>query len=227
MYPFKTRSMKVKIHKSTFLLASFIFSCNERSAVMFSESQPKGAKELSVIPQELQGYYLNISDSSNLFISSNLIYRTSYFPTSTHKNDLDSGFILKGGTIYNETTKELIKVKLIGDTIRYTPSFTDTMYRTSSDFVLKKFKGRYFLNEKVDTKSWETKQIVYDNGKLSISYISSDSVNFQKLTILKENIIDSIYPIKIKPTKKEFKKLVKQEFFDDEDMYIKIKKNDL
>ena len=143
---------------------------------------------------------------------------------STHQKDLDSSLILKGNTLCDKTTKESIKVKLIGDTIKYTPSYLDTLYQSSTDFVLKKFKGRFFLNEKVDDGSWETKQIVYDNGKLSIAYISSDSVNFQKRTNLKESKVDTIYPITIKPTKKEFKKLMKEEIFDDEYMYIKIKK---
>jgi len=105
-----------------------------------------------------------------------------------------------------------------GDTsVRYIHvSFIDTLFSLSSQHILKKFKGAYFLNIPYGELDWEVQQLRVDGDSLSISSISEKSV-------------DKLPPpadtgrLHFDPSKREFKKFVKRNGFGEGETFVRKK----
>lgn len=204
----------------------FIISCNENKlpAVVFAEAQPKGVSGLLEIPKKLHGSYYNTAENSTLVISSNLIYKsTDHILRGFYKDiEEDSAFEIVGDSLVDLTNNESYKIERIGDSIYFALNTIDTLYKRNQNYILKRFKGRFFLNEKQDKHSWKTQQVILNKGVLSLSNIS-EPINWEKLETINENPLDNSLPKNISPSKREFKKLLKDEVFNDKELYIKIK----
>ena len=218
--------MKTKTVITYLIIFTTLISCKQADAPIagFNEPQPVDIRSLSKIPNRLYGNYLNPKDSSLLVINENVIKRISYFSGKIHINELDSINVLSGDAIIDLTSKEKTPVKRIGDSLAFHKDYTDTIFQLSKTNVLKKFKGYYFLNKLFDENNWEVKKVKLSKGKLTISAINSieEVQNLEKIT---ESSHDTISPVfKFKPTKRQFKKFVKEEGFGVEDeTYIKQK----
>ena len=190
----------------------------------FNEPQPINVRSLLKFPNRLFGSYKNAEDSSLLVINENVIKTVRNFSGKIHIKELDSMNVLSGNTIINLKTKERTHVKRIGDSLAFHHDYTDTIFQLSKINVLKKFNGYYFLNMLFDENNWEVKKVKLSKGKLTIGTINSieEVKNLEKIT---ESSHDTISPIfKFKPTKRQFKKFVKEEGFGVEDItYIKQK----
>jgi hypothetical protein len=216
--------MKVRTIIIYFIFFATLISCRKSDAPIagFEEPQPNDISNLSKIPNRLFGKYLNIKDSSLLVINENVIKRVNNFSGKIHIKELDSLNVLSGNTVINLKTKERIQVRRIGDSLLYHQNYTDTIFRLSKMNVLKKYKGYYFLNILFDEKNWETKKVKLSKGKLTISTINSieEIHNLEKITSSSHDTISQVF--KFKPTKRQFKKFVKEEGFGEEDeTYIK------
>lgn len=216
--------MKVKTIIIYFIFFATLISCRKSVAPIagFEEPQPNDISNLSKIPNRLFGKYLNIKDSSLLVINENVIKRVNSFSGKIHIKELDSVNVLSGNAVINLKTKERIHVKRIGDSLLFHQKYTDTIFRLSKMNVLKKYKGYYFLNILFDEKNWETKKVKLSKGKLTISSINSieEIQNLEKITAISHDTISRVF--KFKPTKRQFKKFVKEEGFGEEDeTYIK------
>ena len=107
-----------------------------------------------------------------------------------------------------------------GDTIIRHADWTDTMFSTSADNVLKKFKGYYFLNNRFRDTAWEVKKLSLQSGTLTVGSIS-DKNDIQKLREITETTADTTskhFTLK----RKEFKRFVKQEGFSEHETFRKI-----
>jgi hypothetical protein len=216
--------MKLKTIIIYFIFFATLISCRKSDAPIagFEEPQPIDISNLSKIPNRLFGKYLNIKDSSLLVINENVIKRVINFSGKIHIKELDSVNVLSGNAVINLKTKERIQVRRIGDSLLFHQNYTDTIFRLSKMNVLKKYKGYYFLNILFDEKNWETKKVKLSKGKLTISTINSieEIHNLEKITSSSHDTISQVF--KFKPTKRQFKKFVKEEGFGEEDeTYIK------
>jgi hypothetical protein len=216
--------MKVRTIIIYFIFFATLISCRKSDAPIagFEEPQPIDISNLSKIPNRLFGKYLNIKDSSLLVINENVIKRVNNFSGKIHIKELDSLNVLSGNAVINLKTKERIQVRRIGDSLLFHQNYTDTIFRLSKMNVLKKYKGYYFLNILFDEKNWETKKVKLSKGKLTISTINSieEIHNLEKITSSSHDTISQVF--KFKPTKRQFKKFVKEEGFGEEDeTYIK------
>lgn len=216
--------MKVRTIIIYFIFFATLISCRKSDAPIagFEEPQPIDISNLSKIPNRLFGKYLNIKDSSLLVINENVIKRVNNFSGKIHIKELDSVNVLSGNAVINLKTKERIQVRRIGDSLLFHQKYTDTIFRLSKMNVLKKYKGYYFLNIFFDEKNWETKKVKLSKGKLTISTINSieEIHNLEKITASSHDTISQVF--KFKPTKRQFKKFVKEEGFGEEDeTYIK------
>jgi hypothetical protein len=203
------------------IVISTLVAC-KRSLVSFNESQPTNTESLPKIPERLKGNYFNPKDNSLLTISEILIRKTYDFDKKIHINELDSLDILSGNTIINSKTNEKTLVKREGDSLIYHVHFSDTIFVLNQNNILKKYKGYYFLNTAFDENNWEVKKLKLANGKLTFGSINSiEEINsLEKIT---ETPHDTISPYKFKPTKKQFKKFIKNNGFNDNEIYFRLK----
>jgi len=191
-------------------------------SVTFTEPQPTDTDNLSNFPKKLQGNYLSLADSSTLIIGEKLIQRVYDFDYKIHPNQLDSTSKISGDTIINLETKEQALIKRDGDSILIHIHSIDTLFLMDYDNVVRKFKGYYFLNNRLDKTSWTVKKLQLSKGQIIISSISTkqDPENLKEIT---ETPQDTIQTYKFTATKKQFKEFIRNEGFSDSERFIKLK----
>lgn len=203
------------------LLLSLIFQSCEPAAT-FDKPQPDLVKMISAFPERLKGKYLDVDETSFLTIGEQTITRHYEHDFKTHKDSLDSFYRLVEDSIMYipDSTKE--KVMLKGDTIIGHFAAIDTLFNISSDNILKKFKGYYFLNIRYNDSAWEVKKLFLHKGKLTIGRISKDE-DIAKLREIKETTEDTTSAY-FTLTKQQFRKFIRQKGFSNEETFTRITK---
>ena len=201
-------------------LTSF-FNC--QVPVTFTQPQPTEINNLSRLPNRVQGQYVSLADNSTLTVSDKLIKRTKDFDYKFHKNQLDSNQIISGNTLTDTETNKKYLIKKVGDSLLYHAHETDTLFKISSDNVVKKFKGYYFLNRLYDKESWEVKKLSISKGQLTISSISTE-YDLESLKEITETPQDTMLPYRFIATKKQFKEIIKSVGFSDNEVFVRLKK---
>jgi hypothetical protein len=206
-----------------FSLLTSLLSCGD-PPVTFDEPQPTETRNLSQFPKRLQGQYLSLVDNSLLIITNNIIRRIYDFDTKIHINELDSTSKLSGDTIMHLRTNERTAIKREGDSLILHTHYVDTLFTINYDNVVRKFKGLYFINSRCGKQSWEVKKMELSNGQLSIGKISvkRDIENLKEFT---ETPQDTVPHYEFKPTKKQFKKFIRNEGFSDSEIFAKQSKS--
>lgn len=214
------------------IFAILLISCDSE-VVTFKTPQPEHAKPSNGFNRKIRGEYVNCTDSDDqLTISNSTISNKNTFRIRAHRNEieLDSNYSVD---INNNTEvkqffkKEGISVEFNGDTISVFAQGIDTIFQISEAHILKKFKGRYFLNTQgFSENSWNVKQLEIHKDTLVIGEITpSDTLlnfNFVKKTI-EESKTSTHTEYTINPNKREFKKLLKPNTFKASKCYCKKK----
>jgi hypothetical protein len=219
-------TMKIKLKFSVLLFLAYILffaSCGGGSGITFSEPQPVGEKNLLKMPEHLQGEFLNPKDSTTLVINNNLIIRNFQLELELLKNKLDSTFRLSGDTIINTITGEKNTFRQIGDTLLLVSSnIKDTLFNLKSGNVLIKYMGCYFLNKKEEENAWNVRKIKLSGDLLEISGVFGEKSKnaLEKITGTQ---FDSLTPINVSLTKKQFKNFVNSDGFENEDSFVRLK----
>src|SRR6187455_2792488 len=159
--------MKIKI---IFILTALAFSCGRFSeSSMSTGPQPDKETELKEIPRKLIGTYTSLTDSvdsAHLIITDKeIIMKIVRNPNmsiaeidSTERKNLED-------TIYREGNDSMT-VRVTTDSLLQRSVHFDTLYYPSDNFVIKKFKGYYFCNQKFRDK-WLVRTLrITDNGVL-------------------------------------------------------------
>jgi hypothetical protein len=191
--------------------------------VTFSEPQPVDVKSLKEFPRRLHGNYISTLDSSSLYINRSSIIRNYAIEIIKAVNNLDSGYVLKNDTLLCSFNGEKWPVAIHDDSIYGNIPIVDTLFRIDENGVLKKFKGYYFISNRLKGNNWEVKKINLARGKLEMSYIRNPE-DIQKLKAITETNFDTL-PCQINLTRKQFKQFVKDDGFSDSETFIKVKKN--
>ncbi|MFN5183965.1 MAG: hypothetical protein ACK5D5_13165 [Bacteroidota bacterium] len=202
------------------LVLSCFYACGPLAT--FDEPQPAGEKNLSAIPERIQGKYLSTKDSSILYVQDKLIKRIYDFNYKLHKNEIDSTFKISGDTIINVLTGEKNKVKQDRDTLFIKVSGVDTVFKLNYDNVIRKYMGYYFLNIRRDESAWEVKKINISKGKLKLSWIAN-AEQIKSLVNNNETNQDTIVPKNFTVTRKQFKDIIKGGGFGEEEIFIKVR----
>lgn len=192
--------------------------------VTFIEPQPVDTENLSKFPSRLRGVYLSLSDSSILTINDKLIQRTYDFEYKIHPNQLASTARLLGDTLINVETSERELIKQDGDSLLIHIHIVDTLFLMDYDNVVRKFKGRYFLNTRDDKSGWSVEKMQLSKGQLMISSISTKE-EIESLKVITETAQDTVAPYNFIATKRQFKKFVKNGGFSDSETFVKMKPN--
>jgi hypothetical protein len=196
-----------------------LLSCGD-PPVTFDEPQPTETRNLSQFPKRLQGQYLSLADNSLLIITNNLIRRIYDFDTKVHINELDSNSKLSGDTIIHLRTNERTTIRREGDSLINHIHYVDTLFILSYDNVLRKLKGCYFINTRCGKQIWEVKKMILSKGQLAIAKISvkRDLENLKEIT---ETPQDTVPHYEFKPSRRQFKKFIRNEGFSDSEIFAK------
>ena len=207
---------------TTIIILTSLVAC--APPVTFNEPQPTNTDNLSEFANRLQGHYLSSADSSVLIIDAKTIQRIYDFDYKIHPSQIDSNSRLSGDTIINVTTNTREILKRAGDSLVTHINYIDTLFQIDYDNVVRKFKGFYFLNKRLDKESWEVKKIELSKGQLIVSSISSKE-DIENLKAITESTQDTVAPYNFAATKKQFKEFVKNKGFTDSEKFIRQKKN--
>lgn len=211
--------MKIKI---IFILAAISFSCGPLTeSPIITEPQPDKGTELNEIPKKLLGTYKSLAnsvDSTHLFITEKqIIIRIVRNPNVSIAELLPTERRSLKDTVYQEGNDSMA-VRITADSIFQRSVHFDTLYYSSGKYLIKKFKGYYFCNQKFRDK-WLVRTLrITDNGILISKPRSKEEV-----TKLKDYA--SIEPDSIVYDTPRVEKLLAyltDERFKDELMFVRI-----
>jgi hypothetical protein len=213
-----------------FLFTAILLACEKRSGVLFLEPQPNTAKDENAFRKNIQGKYLFPKDSSLVIINNNSVVKVITFKGRFAKSDIDSTYhvnVNDDNSILEALRKYSMEGYIIGDSIFAKSIIKDTLFYISEDNKLRMFRGYYFLNTKVNENSYSVLRLeLFKRRYLKFSQIMPlDSLDYKyrAITPVQKIMHDSVMvQYNMRPTKKELKKLMKEEAFIEEDeVYIK------
>lgn len=201
--------------------------------VKFETSQPEDVNAKKSFKKNIQATYINCNDTNDqLVISDKLILNIISFKFKMHRNEIELDSSI---SIDLNNDDQLIKVlkeevgwtsTIIGDTVTSFFQSSDTLFRLSNEHILKRLKGSYFLNYKLAESNWRVKRMDLKKDTLLIGEITpSDTLlQFDFISKTEElNEADSTKKVEYiaKPSKREFKKLLKPNSFEKTKCYYK------
>lgn len=210
------------------LIAIAFLGCQER--IMFSEPQPSDKKDKNNFKRGYRGTYLNLSDSSLLVIEPTIVYQNFNAKVVIHIDEIQENGITKidSNSFEFELFNGDIQHHLKGDSLFIHYSLNDTIFQLSDQQILRVHKGNYFLNYNVGPNAYEVKLMQLNSaGILEISELLVQSNKLEDLNqVLKlpelENDSVEIKHVRINPTKKELKDIVRNGVFTTTGEYQKI-----
>ncbi|MEZ0181543.1 hypothetical protein AB9T89_04805 [Flavobacterium oncorhynchi] len=180
-------------------------------AFCFENPQPINDSELNSFPSKFKGLYMT-SDSTFLRIDEDRIFKEYYFKFRIHKQKLDSlksEFDIVDGELISKDTKFKFEVFRKGDSIELSRKDVDTLFRLSYNHKVKRINGQLVLSTR-DSVFWKIKMMSLEKNVLKIKsiYLPDDLNKLDSVTAIKAKVIDSVSYL-IKPTRKEFKSILK------------------
>lgn len=210
-----------KLVAATAIAGLTFYSCEP--AATFDKPQPDNVNSLTSFPDRLQGNYFAADKASIVTISDKLVTRHYDFDYKEHKDSLGSYYKLVGDTLVNLTDGTKEKVLLKGDTVMQHVEWMDTLFNISPDNVLKKLKGYYFLNNHYDDNAWEVRKLSLKKGILTLASIS-DQDDIRKLKEISETTDDTA-STHFTLTRRQFKKFVRRDGFDEQERFTRMTEN--
>lgn len=216
------------------LLIHFLVSCEDPDYVRFESPQPIGVNETKAFNRKTKGEYINCLNSNDqIVITEDLIVNQVAMKFKVHRNDLefdstaniDKNSDQEISTIFRS---EGYEIEIDGDTINAKLSVIDTIFRFNENEMLKKYRGSYLLNFRRTESHWDVYRLSLKKDTLLFGQISpSDSLLRFDFVSKKVESIDSGQAenteYTIKPTRREFRKLMKSNSFETCSCYIKMK----
>lgn len=214
---------------TTFILLLLFSSC-DAPEVWFENAQPEGKKELMHFPRKLQGKYVNCSNPNDfLLIEKTEIRNVGHFVFTNH---IDSVLSTTEKQIDRNDTNELkehfksenIEINIKGDSLQGTFKYENNLFNISEKQIVKKFKRSYFLNTEEGENKWKVQRMDSKGDSLFIGEINpSDTLlNYDFVAQLEsDEKVNSKYLIQA--DKRELKKLMKENAFEEVSCYCKVK----
>nr|WP_315240350.1 hypothetical protein [uncultured Flavobacterium sp.] len=177
----------------------------------FENPQPVNDTELDHFPYKFRGLYID-KDSSFLRIEEDRIIAKYFGKHKMDKIEFDSikqDFKIEGNLVTEKNSDKKMYIHIKGDSIEFTEPYIDTIFRLSYYQKLKRIDGQLVLSIK-DSIFWKTQFFSLKNKTLKIKeiYLPDDLKKLDSVTVVKAEKVDSISYL-IKPTRSEFKKILK------------------
>lgn len=209
----------------------FLVSCKKTVAIpfesnfRFSSPQPINDAELTKIPNNFLGVFMN-TDSTFLKINQKNILTESFYRFKVHKIALDSlktEFYIQNGRYISKDNKQIFDVNIIGDSIELSSKNIDTLFILSKSQKAKRINGHLIISQK-ESFYWTTKILTLDDNLLKIKQINSekDRKRLDSITTIKSKEVDSATFL-VEPSRPEFSEILKLKKFGFEQQFIKVK----
>lgn len=201
-------------------------SCRRRveNYVEFSENQPVDVEEIQNVPENWFGNYRSI-DSSLISIEKDKIIEKwfSDWKISIKEKDSFPNLTFQKNFVIDNTTNEKTKLISKNDSLFWKEQYSDTIF--IKDKILKLYKDALILNTN-------------DEGRIYIDVLKKENNQIRKFSIdskedfekLKREIkVDFEYKysnndttVIVKPTKSDFRKILRKKGYTNEMIYTKI-----
>jgi len=201
--------------KSIFLLFWLFLMVEKCETIYFDKPQPDAVKNLKQLPKAYQGIYMD-EDSTFLVIDKTSFIHKRQLEWEMTKNELDTNtmYRLDKNCLINTQTLEKIPVQFIHDTIHVFDEITDTLFTFSKDQLARSFKGNLILSSRQDDDLWEVEMYSLKDGILKYMAFYNNKGIFTDFAAMSDNEVikdsaqtDTVKMI-LKPSKKEFKKIL-------------------
>ncbi|MDD4922534.1 MAG: hypothetical protein PHS30_08685 [Bacteroidales bacterium] len=179
--------------------------------VTFNQPQPEGVDNLSAIPKKMVGYYVGKDGITSLTIDRNRIILYYDYEVKQQKDSLNWEKM---------KTEDKRKFRLEGDSVIEHVTDADTIFCFSEDYVLKKYKGYFFLNSRFGKNSWLVQKIKIQKGLLTIGRISTKE-ELNMLEKINESPIDTA-TLQVNFTRKQFHDYIESDGFSKVDTFIRV-----
>lgn len=223
--------------KKIFLILTLIVissSCKKADAAAdydgvkfyFENPQPINDSELNSFPSKFKGLYRS-KDSTFLRIEEDRILREYFLKFRVHRKEMDSlksEYNLVDGKLITSDTKDKFDIKVVGDSIELFQKIEDTLYRLSYNEKVKRINGQLILSTR-DPLFWQIEMISLEKNVLKFKsiYLPQDLQKLNSITAIKGKMLDSLSYL-IKPTRKEFKNILKIKNLGNDREYTKVLK---
>ena len=210
----------------------FFFSCAE-DKVKFEEPQPAGVKSDAKIREKFRGNFFSSEDSTWLVVREDKIWISSQNPDASNSNPsghLKSKVNANGSFGADSSVNISIKVNhdQLADSFSIEGKFEEFIYDKTKGSEARMFKGFYFLNKPVENGMGYKVRVLKMNAEgLALCRIASDSVLhlLENEEFVKKdgngNDEENEENWKLKPSRKELKKLLKMGLFSNVRLYKK------
>lgn len=221
-----------------FVFTTLFISCKKADAATtefcdgcltfyFEDPQPINDSELRGFPSKFKGLYRN-NDSTYIRIEEDRIVQEYFYKYRFHKYFLDSlkqKYEIVNDQLIDKATKEKFDFYYKGDSIEMVEKSIDTIFRFSLNQKAKRIDGQLVLSTR-DSVFWNIKTIALEKNILKIKriYLREDLTKFDSVTLIKGNMLDSTSYL-IKPTRREFKNILKIKKLGTDQEYDKIRDN--
>ena len=189
----------------------------------FESPQPNNDSELNGFPSRFKGLYVD-KDSTFLRIEEDRILKEYFFKNRIHKSFLDSlkqEFDIVDNQLIEKSNHMKYDMISIGDSLEIFRKDIDTIFRFSYNHKAKLINSHLVISER-DSIFWRIKIISLEKNVLKMKYIDlpDDVKKLDSVTKTKGKKIDSLSYL-IKPTRSEFKKILKIKNLGREENYSK------
>lgn len=192
----------------------------------FENPQPINDSELNIFPAKFKGVYQS-KDSTFLKIEESRIIREYFYKFRFHRQKMDSlksEYDLIDGKLITKDTKIKFDILKKGDSIELITKSIDTIFRLSYNQKAKRIDGQLVLSTR-DSIFWEAEIVSLENNVLRFKsiYQPEDLSKLDSVTAIKGKMLDSLSYL-MKPTRKEFKSILKIKNLGVDREYTKVSK---
>ncbi|MNQ57551.1 hypothetical protein D3C85_717130 [compost metagenome] len=192
----------------------------------FENPQPINDSELNSFPSKFKGLYRS-KDSTFLRIEEDRILREYFLKFRVHRKEMDSlksEYNLVDGKLITSDTNDKFDIKVVGDSIELSQKIEDTLYKLSYNEKVKRINGQLILSTR-DSLFWQIEMISLEKNVLKFKsiYLPQDLQKLDSITAIKGKMLDPLSYL-IKPTRKEFKNILKIKNLGNDREYTKVLK---
>lgn len=213
-----------------FLVAGMIFqSCKPKQGIYFEEPQPKNEQNQQRFKNRFLGTWLNVEDSSLLYITRNMLVEERNYILTALKKELDTmpAYKIRHDSIFGEEFGNGTRIKTVNDTVFIFMISKDTIFMVSDEQILRFNNGNYFLNHRIGEKQWMVEKMsMSGKNQLVIADLlisEKDSLkNFTEVKEIPKENDSAIVDYYLNPTRKELKSYIREGGFREKKKFIRI-----
>jgi hypothetical protein len=201
-------------------LGLLLFSACE-PAVLFSEPQPIGAKNLETFPKSAQGKFHSLTENVTVTIDALGIYKIQAFVEVMHRDSLDSEWEYRNDSIWHKERNFPFRAILMGDSLQIEVAYPDTLFFIGTTNLLRRQKGVFFLNDEYQSGAWIIKMLEVTKEGMVLAVVSTEEDKEVLTQYLADAQDSSSRPI-VSPSRKEFRQFVRDGGFRQREELLRV-----